>query len=352
MIRRILCTFSCWMMALGLCNGQTAFESTPHWNADRRENLFKHGEINEWDEKDVPIGWDEISAFETGLAITKKNYAGSMILTCPADRSETSVATTINLPEDTKYVTILARMRGPKIVLGKSKDAGAGMVYTLEADDGRKLKLPLVGADPEHGSLGGWKAYRSTIGIFPGYSKLNIRATIVDADGFLEVDSVLVMSSKPDFQAPEKMALLRSAIQADDAAAAKELIEESPELLELRDGIGPWGNPTPLVTAASYNAKNVAKELVRLGADLEASDDSWDKTPLGVCCVRGRPEIAKILIDAGAKTSSGGAVTREYERIASAAKSQYGLSRTEDYDQILDLISSAQAKESQIQTKE
>ena len=51
-----------------------------------------------------------------------------------------------------------------------------------------------------------------------------------------------------------------------------------------------------------------------MGADLEASEDSWDKTPLGICCVSGRAEIAKTLIDAGAKTTSGGVKKREYSR--------------------------------------
>ena len=351
MIHRILCVLTCWTMASGLCHGQATFELTPHWNADRNDNLFEDGEINDWDEKNHPVGWDEISAFESGVALKKGNSAG-FVLACPADGSEAYVATTIDLPDDTKYVTLLARMRGKNRILGKSKDAGAGMVYTLENDDGRKLKLPKVVMDPEHASVGGWKSYRSTVAVFPGYTKLNIRASIVDAEGLFELDSVLVMSSKPDFQAPEKMQQLRSAIVKDDAEAVKELIEETPELLNLRDGIGPWGNPTPLIIAATYNAKNVAKELVRMGADLEASDDSWDRTPLGVCSNSGRPEIAKTLIDAGAKTSSGGVKTREYARIATAAKHRYTDARVRDYDKILEYLRAAQANPTTAGTNE
>ena len=340
MVLQTLYTFAFWTMMLSLCYGQGLFESTPHWNADRNDNFLKDGEIVAWDEQGVPLGWSDNSAFKAGHATSKQNYAGTMVLTCPTG-GETSVATTIDLPGDAEFVTIIARMRDPKIVLGESETAGAGMVYTLETDDGKKVKFPRVEPDPNYGSLGSWKAYRSTIKIPSGFTKLELRATIVDSEGFLEVDSVLVVSSKPDFQAPEKLKLLREAMRSDDVETAKTLIKETPELLELRDGKGPWTNPTPLVTAAVYNAKAVAKELVQLGADLEASEDSWDKTPLGICCVAGQAEIAKTLIDAGAKTSSGGIKKREYARLATNAKKKCSPERAADYDKILELISQA-----------
>ena len=68
MIRRMVYTLTCWMMILGLCHGQGTFEPTPHWNADRRDNLFKDGEIVEWDENNYPVGWDDVTAFESGRA--------------------------------------------------------------------------------------------------------------------------------------------------------------------------------------------------------------------------------------------------------------------------------------------
>ena len=339
MVRQTLYTFAFWTMLLSICYGQGSFESTPHWNADRNDNFFEDGKIVAWDDQGVPLGWDENAAFKAGHATSKRNYAGTMVLTCPTVGGETSVATTIDLPRDAKYVTIIARMRDPKIVPRESETAGAGMVYTLKTDDEKKVTFPRVEPDPSYGSLGSWKAYRSTIKIPSGFTKLELRATIVDSEGFLEVDSVLVVSSKPDFQAPEKLEMLRTAIKNDDAKAAKKLLKETPELLELRDGKGPWTNPTPLVTAAVYNAKAVAKELVQLGADLEASEDSWDKTPLGICCVQGRVEIAKTLIDGGAKTSSGGVKKREYARLATNGKKQSSPERAADYDKILELIS-------------
>ena len=352
MVSRILCTFACWIILLGPCLGQGVFESTPHWNADRNDNFFKDGEIVAWDDAGVPVGWDDTSAFESGDAYSKQNYAGTMGVTCPTIGSETSVATTIDLPDDAKFVTILARLRSVRIVPRKSKNAGAGMVYTLKTDDGKKLEFPRVETDPDIGPLRGWKAYRSTFAVPPGFTKLNIRATNVDSEGFLEVDSVLVMSSKPEFQAPEKLAMLRTAIRKDDAVAAKALIEETPELLKLRDGNGPWTNPPPLVIATVYNAKAVAKELVQLGADLEASEDSWDKTPLGICCVQGRAEIAKTLIDAGAKTTSGGVKKREYTRLATSAKMQSRPEQAVEYEKILKLISAAQAKKTETKAPE
>ena len=255
MVSRILCTLACWILTMGACFGQGAFESTPHWNANRDDNCFKGGEIVAWDKAGAPVGWDDTSAFKSGEATSKQNYAGTMKLTSPTVGGETSVATTIDLPNDAKFITIMTRMRKVRFVPRKSKNAGAGMIYTLETDDGKKLEFPRVEPDPKITSFGNWKAYRSTIKIPANFTKLNIRATIVDSEGFFEVDSVLVMSSKPEFQAPEKMATLRTAIREDDAETVKALIEDTPELLKLRDGNGPWTNPPPLVIAAVYNAK-------------------------------------------------------------------------------------------------
>ena len=73
MTNRFLFLFAFSVMTAGLCHGQ-AFEAEPHWNADRRDNFFVHGEINKWDEQGYPVGWDDVSAFEAGFAISKKDY--------------------------------------------------------------------------------------------------------------------------------------------------------------------------------------------------------------------------------------------------------------------------------------
>jgi hypothetical protein len=324
------------MLFSGLCYGQAKFELTTHWNTDRSDNFFLYGELTQLDERRFPVGWDDVSAFESGNAVTLDNPKGVIQLTCPDDGSETSVSTTIELPKRIKFVTILTRMRGPTIDLGESDRAGAGMIFTLEMKDGKQRAFPRVEPYYKYGSLGGWKTYRSTMRVLPGYTKLNIRAVVEDAKGSFELDRILVLPSTPSDQVTaEQIQQLRLAIRSDDGPAVTKLIEATPELLEIRDGS--MENGTPLICAAWYNSKIVAKELVRLGANLEASDESWENTPLAWCCWWGNAEVAEILIDAGAKT-------KHYANMAASSKTNNRSPRgkPEDFDRIVERIHAAQ----------
>lgn len=329
-------------LALGLCSllsslsyGQSAFEDPPHWGADQKDNFFEHGEFKELSEKGVPIGWDK-AGFESGDVVALKNSKGTIKLKCPKDGSETSVSTNIVLPMEAEFVTILTRMRGPTIELGKTEKAGAGMEYSLIDEEGTERKFPLVMPLFNYGSLGGWKTYRSTLRIIPGELKLNLRAVIVDAKGDFEVDRVLVMVSKPGFQPEqEKLDKLLLAIQKDDRVTVAGMIAKTPELLEVRNGH--MENGTPLIWASWYNARNVAEELLQAGADMEVSDESWQNTPLAWCCWWGNQEVAEVLIRAGAKT-------KNYAQMAanSKRKNKSPRGKMEDFDKIVKLIEEAE----------
>ena len=327
-----------FFISAGSALGQIAFELEPHWNTDLRDNLFREGELRQRDDHGFPVGWNDVSAFESGDAIMLEKPQGIAQLKCPAVSEsgqvvgETSISATIGLPERIKFVTILSRMRGPTIELGTSDRTGAGMVYGLVRRDGTLRELPRVEPIYKFGSLGGWKTYRSTARVLPGEKQLVVRATIVDAKGEFEVDRVIVLKSQPGYAAdPAQVEELRRAIASDDVDTVRELIKATPELLEFRNGTA--DNGTPLILASWYNSANVAKQLAMLGANLEASDESWSNTPLAWCCWWGNAETAEVLINAGANL-------KQFETMAQNCKqnNKHPRGTIEDFDKITQLV--------------
>jgi len=334
---RVLPVMVFWAIVSQPCFGQTQYEQTPHWNADPNKNLYKHAELKTLDARGLPVGWGDVSTFDSGRALVKDPSMGVIQLTCKEDGGKTAVSTTIDLPEQVRFVTVLTRMRGPTVKPGESNDAGAGMVYMLETKSGEMQEFPRVEPIYRYGSLGGWKTYRTTMRVLPGYVKLNIRAEIEDAKGSFEIDRVLVVASEPGYQATaDERERLMATIQKDDDVEIAKLMEEQPGLLEFRDGT--MENGTPLIFAAWSNSVKVTKELVRLGADMEASDESWQNTPLAWCCWWGNPEVAEVLIKAGAKT-------KQYAKMAASSKTSNRSPRgaPKDFDRIVELIEAAQA---------
>jgi len=130
-------------------------------------------------------------------------------------------------------------------------------------------------------------------------------------------------------RAQEIFDLLRN----DEVARVKALIEETPALLEARDGsgntllhyaaIGGDGDfvaylidhgaqvnsvgamsQTPLHVAASFGHDKAVAALLARGATLEAKDD-YGRTPLLLCArERGQPATTRILVDAGADVNA------------------------------------------------
>ena len=335
---RIVTFFLTCVMAVGLAYGQASFEETPHWSAKRQANFFEFGELTKLDEDRIPIGWSDVQAFESGNAKMLQNAKGIMQLKCAKDGKETSVSTTIALPEGIEFVTMLTRMRGPSVRDEGAKEAVAGMVFSLSTDGGKKRSFPRIEPIYDYGSLGGWKTYRVTARVLQGETKLKMQAAIVGSKGTFEIDRVLVVSSERGFQATEdQKSRLRTAIQTDDAVDVARLLFNTPELLEYRDGT--MENGTPLICAAWNNAPKVASILVKRGADLETSDESWQNTPLAWCCWWGNAEVAEILIDAGAQT-------KHYAKMAAKCKKNNPrpLGTPEDFDRIVELIKAAKAQ--------
>ncbi|MEX0777829.1 MAG: ankyrin repeat domain-containing protein [Phycisphaeraceae bacterium] len=91
------------------------------------------------------------------------------------------------------------------------------------------------------------------------------------------------------------------AIEAGEALTVQQMLDRQPLLLEA--SIAKFDQGTPLIATAWTNQPTVASVLIARGADLEAQDDQRRATALSWAGYWGSPEVAKLLIDAGAKVN-------------------------------------------------
>ena len=87
-------------------------------------------------------------------------------------------------------------------------------------------------------------------------------------------------------------------IRTGNFEAVRDLLENNPNLLEIRDQRG----STPLLLAAYYGHENIVTLLLDKGARVDALDGSGNTALMGVC-FKGFTGIAEKLIKAGANVS-------------------------------------------------
>ena len=92
---------------------------------------------------------------------------------------------------------------------------------------------------------------------------------------------------------------LAMAIQFDDLADARQMLDAEPELLMKPSSFG-VKSATPLDVAAYFGRVSAAAMLLELGADPESSGDEFGTHPLHTAAKRGRAGVATLLIRAGA----------------------------------------------------
>ncbi|TWU47160.1 hypothetical protein Poly51_49580 [Rubripirellula tenax] len=182
---RVILSAACWMTVAVVCSAQGKLETPPHWNADLSDSINPNSELKQLNHQRYPIGWKEEATFASGNAVALRIHKGVVLPTCPDDGKKTTISTTIDLPKPIQFATIVSRMRSVDFQPGESETAGAGITCTLLMPNGRTREFPRVQPIHGYGSLGGWKTYRHTIRVLPGYTKLNIRAFIEDASGSL-----------------------------------------------------------------------------------------------------------------------------------------------------------------------
>lgn len=97
----------------------------------------------------------------------------------------------------------------------------------------------------------------------------------------------------------EKQNLLFDAIRNEDLASFKEILEQNPELIDVKDSRG----STPLLLATYYNNEAITDYLLSKNPDIDAKDASGNTALMGVC-FKGYENIAKKLIKNGADVNA------------------------------------------------
>jgi len=307
-----------------------------HWNADPADHIFKIGTFKKADERGRPVGWTDLSAFDSGYADLDTERRGTLTLTAPMSKSEVAIRTTLDLPRGAEHVTFMVRLRGPTIKRDDKPGAGGGVLFSLIDSEGKSRDV--VRIDPSYSGYRNWLTQLYTARIRPDDRRLRISVILKDAEGRLDVHEIFVVPSTAEGEATvEQSRALAAAIHSDDADAVARLIEQDPRLLEMRTGDD--DNGTPLIRAAWSNSTNVVSKLIELGADIEARDYNWRNTALRWCCWWGDDQVGEILLRAGAQT-------RGASQLAQNAKkgNPWPRHEKEAFDRLSQLIDQYEAK--------
>ena len=308
---------------------------TTHWNADAKNDILKVGKFDEPSDLKVPDGWQDVSAFDSGNAALEPRGRGTLSLNAETDETVAFIETQIDIPASAKYLTFMVNLRGPTLKRSSQPESGAGVRFTLmKGEVERNFKR----VEPSYEGYRSWAFHIQTVQVMPGEDKLRIRVELTNATGSLEIDRILVVPSEITNEATaEQQRLLDQALKSDDPERIKQLIESTPHMLEVRTGN--CDNGTPLGRAAWDNAPKAAAMLVKLGADIEAKDSNWGNTPLRWCCWWGVPDVAEVLMQAGAKADGASAM-------ASSSKTNNTFTQhpPEDFDRTVKIINDHLAK--------
>jgi ankyrin repeat protein len=111
----------------------------------------------------------------------------------------------------------------------------------------------------------------------------------------LSIASLLSCSTTAQKKAGAPDVDLQTAVITDNANAVKQHIAAGTDLNE-KD---PFGGSSPLITAAVFNKPEMAKLLIDAGADMNFQNNDGS-TALISAAFFGRPEIVRMLLDKGA----------------------------------------------------
>lgn len=333
MFRRVFSFLTVISLATASNHAHAQESVTTHWNADPATDIFKNGKFDEPLDVKTPNGWLDLSAFGSGNATWNRGILRLNLL--PNDKAA-YIETQIDVPKSAKYLTFMVRLRGPTLERNSEPDSGAGVRFSLlKGDTERSLKR----FEPGYEGYRNWSNPAQTMQVMPGENRLQIRAEITNASGALEIDSILVIPSDIENEpTKEQDRQLDEALRKDDPELIRRLVEATPHMLEIRTGKD--DNGTPLIRAGWLSgAPKVAAMLVKLGANVEAKDSNWGNTALRWCCWWGVPEVAEVLMEAGADATGAPEMAR-----SSKTNNPFTKRKPEDYDRTIKVIEDHLAK--------
>ncbi len=301
-----------------------------HWNVDAKNDIFKFGTFDKPGDVNVPDGWQNLSAFDSGNATFSPRGLGMISLNSPTDDGDVYIETMIDVPADAKYLTFMVRQRGPMLTKTSKPASGGGVRFSLIKGDTVTRTLNRI--EPSYEGYRNWTIAIQTIQVMPSEDTLRIRVEITNATGSLDINKILVVPSEIMKEATvEQQRQLDQALAKDDPELIQQLIKAAPHMLEVRTGN--HDNGTPLIRTAFVGAPKVAAALVKLGADIEAKDSNWGNTPLRWCCWWGIPDVAEILMEAGADANGASAMAR-----SSKTNNSFTKRTPEDFDRTVKVI--------------
>ncbi len=128
------------------------------------------------------------------------------------------------------------------------------------------------------------------------------------------------------------------AIQARDAEAVRNLIQQFPELANHPDWV-----PPPLHCAVLWNQPEIAEVLLDSGADIEMLDPDRQTTPLRYAVMYCKTELIPLLLKRGANSGAivedGSSALELAREAAGGAYEEYeDLPRPADYQKVVDVL--------------
>lgn len=141
------------------------------------------------------------------------------------------------------------------------------------------------------------------------------------------------------------MSEIFSAVAADDASRLREFLQERPEWLRERDADG----CTLLLIAARDGRLDSLKTLVENGADTEACDPLYRRTPLGWAAFNAHADVADYLLRKGADANASDAYGNTPLKIATMGREgawdEWVAHMPHEYDALVEVLSVHGAKE-------
>ncbi len=265
--------------------------SDPQYTADPSRNVFTAGVFGKLDHE-KPVGWADTKAFDDGDA---SMTAGGRSLQLAADSNASAVVSTVMpLKPEWGWLTVAARERGQ----GLKPAAGgkASVNFILLDADGKPIRT-VAEFEPRTQGYTDWQEPSRSFKVDDGAKSLRIEITIAHCDGDFEIGEVLVVPNDPSKElTADQVEALHDAIDADDAVKVKQLISADKRYLEARNRGCDGG--TPLIMTAWIDKPEITKLLIEAGADVYGVDRNWKQTALCWAGFWGRPAVAKLLLDA------------------------------------------------------
>lgn len=306
-----------------------------HYQADPARNLLPQGDFRNSRSDGKLQGWQGSQS-----AVSFPDPTFIRVKTDTPDAGA-AIETHVDRPADCNWLTVMARTRiAPNAPLSEQQKAA----ISLSAVDatGKVLGEPWSIQETNREGYSNWIAQMKSFWLSPETKTLTIKIELTAGTGQFDCSELYVIPSDPNEELDrELVAKFRSDLQEGDAATVKVLLSIEPRLLECRNGEN--DNGTPLILCAWKELPEMAQVLLDAGANLDARDSNWKAPAIAWCGWWGSPKTAEVLLKAGADATRPTiyGVTPLSSAKAGKKANSFSKASPESYDQVIALFSAA-----------